>query len=150
MRSTGVIVCAIDEVVPDLAIPIQRTGAKPFPRNILAAEVPSTGLVLVPDGQRVVQPVLDVGVPEQGRPIHLDVDVAQARRVQHALDIVHGVAEHDAPSPARRVVHTAPLERLYDRRRRVAAPWRRLDDAHGAIALRGCAGESRLGRQCRE
>lgn len=150
MGSAGIVVRAIDEVVPDLTISIQRAGAEPFPGDILAAEVPRACLVLVPDGQRVVQPVLDVGVPEQGRPIHLDVDVAQARRVQHALDIVHGVAEHDAPSPARRVVHTAPLERLYDRRRRVAAPWRRLDDAHGAIALRECAGESRLCRQCRE
>jgi hypothetical protein len=58
MRAAGVVVGAVDEVVPDLAITVELSYPVARPMDVLATKDPSSGLVLEANGQRVVQPVL--------------------------------------------------------------------------------------------
>ncbi|KAJ8127842.1 hypothetical protein O1611_g5796 [Lasiodiplodia mahajangana] len=90
VRATGVVVGTIDEVIPNLAVAIQSTIAKTSPVDVLTAKNPSSGLVLVTDRQRVIEPVGNVGVPQEGT-VDLDVDVGQARGVHDTADIVRFV-----------------------------------------------------------
>lgn len=61
--TTRIVVGAVDKIVPHLSISIQCAIAMSIPAHTLTAKQPCTGLVLVPHGERGVQPVLDVGVP---------------------------------------------------------------------------------------
>lgn len=127
MRTPRVVVGPVDKVVPHLPVAIQRADAVPIPGDALAAKEPDAGLVLVAHRQRVVQPVVDVGVPEQ-RALQVDVHVAQARRVHDGPDVVRLVGE-DHPAPAGRLIVAALLEGLQDGGRRVGAVGTRLHDA---------------------
>ena len=58
-------------------------------------EQPSTGLVLVADRQGMVEPVDEIGVPEQGA-VDVNIDVREASGIHHRADIIRLVLEDDA------------------------------------------------------
>jgi hypothetical protein len=125
--ASGVVVRAIDEVIPHLAVPIQGSLPVTIPCDALSTEQPGTALVLVAHRKGVVEPVLDVLVPYEGA-LLVDVDVAETSRVHDRLDRVDLVEEHHL-APAGGVIVAAVLEGLDDRRCRVGAVGPGLHDA---------------------
>jgi hypothetical protein len=87
MGTSDIVVGSIDKVVPNLAIAVQRAIAKAIPVNVLATKYPSSGLILKSDGQRVVKPVVDVGVPQKSA-MNLHVNIAQTSSVHDTANIV--------------------------------------------------------------
>lgn len=101
-----------------------------IPGDSLSTEQPGTALVLVAHREGVIEPVLDVMVPQEGALV-VNINVAQTSRVHDRLDRVGLVQEHDLAS-AGSVIVPAVLKGLDDRRRRVGAVGPGLDDAHVA------------------
>lgn len=127
MWATGVVVGSIDVVVPNLPIAVKSTITMTIPPHSLSAEQPGTALVLVAYGKGVVEPVLDVLIPQEGALV-IDVDVAKTSRVHDRLDRVGLVEEHDLASVGSIIV-PALVEGFNDGRRRVSAVGAGLDDA---------------------
>lgn len=128
--ATGIVVGAVDVVIPHLAIAIKSPVPVSIPGNPLSTEQPGTALVLVAHREGVVEPVLDVLVPQEGALV-VDIDVAKTSRVHDRLDRVGLVQEHDL-APARGIIMPAVLKGRNDRRRRVGAIGPRLDNANVA------------------
>lgn len=59
-----VVVGAVDVVIPHLSVAIQSSNAMAIPPDALSTEQPGAALVLVANGEGVVEPVLDVLVPQ--------------------------------------------------------------------------------------
>lgn len=118
MRPPGIVVGAINEIVPDLAVAIECAVPEAIPMNVLAAEDPSSGLVLETDRQRVVEPVVDVSVPEKGA-VDFNVDVGQASGVHDAADIVSLVLLKDDFAAIFSSLMTAGTEGLHNGMRAV-------------------------------
>ena len=118
MRSPGIVVGAINEIVPDLAVAIECAVPEAIPMNVLTAKDPSSGLVLETDRQRVVEPVVDVSVPEKGA-VDFNVDVGQASGVHDAADIVSLVLLEDDFAAILSSLMTAGAEGLHNGMRAV-------------------------------
>jgi len=116
--SPGEVVGAINKIVKNLSIAIQCAVPEAVPVDILAAEDPSSGLVLETNGQRVVEPVIDIGVPQKSA-MDLDVDVGQAGGVHDAADIVGLVLLEDDFAAVLSGLMTTGTESLYNGMRAV-------------------------------
>lgn len=101
-----------------------------IPPDALSTEQPGAALVLVAHREGVVQPVLDVLVPQEGSLV-VDINVAKTSRIHDRLDRVGLVQEHDL-APVGSIVVPAVLKGRDDRWRRVGAVEARLDDARVA------------------
>lgn len=119
MWASRVVVCAIDVVIPYLTITIQGADSMPIPCYALSTEQPGAALILVAHREGVVEPILNILVPQEGA-LLVNIDVAEASRVHGRLDQVGLVEEHHLAS-AGGVIVPAVLEGLNDRRRRVSA-----------------------------
>lgn len=127
VRTARVVVRPVDKVVPDLPITIESPVAVSAPLDVVTAKEPNTSLVLISDRERVLEPVLDVGVPQESA-LEVDVHIAEPSGVHDRLHIV-GLVGEDHRAPAVRRIVTALLESLNNRRRRVSAVETRLHDA---------------------
>lgn len=67
VRATRIVGRAVDEIIPDLAITIEGAISMPIPMEVVAPELPGSGLVLIAHRQRVVEPVVDICVPLPAR-----------------------------------------------------------------------------------
>lgn len=99
MRPPRIVIRPIDKIIPNLPIPIQRPNTMPIPPHTLTSKQPCRALVLITHGQRVIEPVLQVRVPEE-RTIDVDVDIAKTSGVHDTTDIVGLVLENDSASIA--------------------------------------------------
>ena len=66
VRAARVVALAADEVVPGLAVAVEGAVGVAEEGDVVAAEEPGGGLVLVAHGEGVGEPVLDVSVPLGG------------------------------------------------------------------------------------
>jgi hypothetical protein len=78
---------SIDKVVPNLTIAVERAVAKAIPVDVLATKDPSSGLILKAYRQRIVKPVVNVGIPDEGA-MDFDVNIRQASGVHDTANIV--------------------------------------------------------------
>lgn len=118
MRPPGIVVGSIDKIVPDLAVAIECAVPEAIPMDILAAKYPSSGLVLETDRQRVVEPVVKIGVPQKSA-VDFDVHVGQASGVHNAADIVGLVLLEDNFAAVLSSFMPADAESLYNGMRTV-------------------------------
>lgn len=117
--ASGVVVCAIDVVIPHLTVTIQGADSVSIPCYAFSTEQPGAALVLIAHRKGVVQPVLNVLVPQEGA-LLVNIDVTETSCIHDRLDQVGLVEEHHLAS-ASGVIVPAVLEGLNDRRRRVSA-----------------------------
>lgn len=121
-----------DPLVPVIAITIKRSCPMAVDANIITANYKCSGLVLVPDIHRVVEPVLDISTPlsetrcqrsrrfkaasnlYQKCAVDINVNILEPRDVHNRVDVVIGRLENDPPLP------TTLLERLQNCRRIVS------------------------------
>lgn len=74
MRTPGIVVGAIDELIPDFSIAIEGAITMASPVDVSAAKEPSTALILVAHRKGGVEPVWDVLVPKESAS-EVDVDI---------------------------------------------------------------------------
>jgi len=113
MRTARVVVGAVDKIIPDLAISVERTDIMARPMDVLTTEDPSGGLVLEANGQRVVEPVWDVGVPQEGA-VDVDVYIGQAGGVHDTANIVCLVLLEDDSAAVLAGLMTTSTEGLFN------------------------------------
>jgi hypothetical protein len=108
----------IDKVVPNLTIAVERAIAKAIPVDVLATKDPSSGLILKAYRQRIVKPVVNVGIPEEGA-MDFDVNIAQASSVHDTANIVCLVLLEDDFAAVFTSLVAASTESILDGVRRV-------------------------------
>lgn len=141
VRAAGVVVRSVDEIIPDLAVSIEGAVAETSPVNVLTAEDPSSGLILETNRDGVVEPVIDVGVPQE-RAMNLNINISQAGSVHDTANIVSLILlEHDLAAIVARLV-AAGAKGILDRVRSVVGTG--VDDARlgaaGGVDVAGNVG----------